>query len=70
MPTTYKTLRTTFTYHLAFPTSAEATKAITSTKPITNSNTQKAHFWPAIRFSLWEEQKSFFDLTISHLQLV
>src|SRR4030042_5436635 len=24
-------------------------KAITSTKPITNSNTQKAHFWPAIR---------------------
>src|SRR3990172_8495683 len=29
---------------------AEAMKAITSTKPITNSNTQKAHFWPAIRF--------------------
>src|SRR5659263_2537 len=28
---------------------AEAMKAITSTKPITNSNTQKAHFWPAIR---------------------
>src|SRR4030043_1648276 len=28
---------------------AEAIKAITSTKPITNSNTQKAHFRPAIR---------------------
>src|SRR3989304_7761831 len=28
---------------------AEAMKAITSTKPITNSNTQKAHVWPAIR---------------------
>ena len=30
---------------------SEATKAITSTKPITNSNTQKAHFWPAIQAS-------------------
>src|SRR4030065_1146203 len=49
MPTTYKTLRRTFTCHLAFPMGAEAMKAITSTKPITNSNTQKAHVWPAIR---------------------
>src|SRR5512139_3079493 len=47
MPTMYKTLRTTFTCHLTFPTPAEAIKAITSTKPITNSNTQKAHFWLA-----------------------
>ena len=28
---------------------AEATKAIASTKPITNSSAQKAHLWPAIR---------------------
>src|SRR4030043_783348 len=49
MPTTYKTLRTTYNCHLAFPMGAEAMKAITSTKPTPNSNTQKAHFWPAIR---------------------
>src|SRR3990172_1146573 len=49
MPTTYKALRIILTCQRAFPTPAEATKAITSTKPITNSNTQKAHFWPAIR---------------------
>src|SRR3990170_17058 len=49
MPTTYKALRMTFTCQRAFPTPAEAIKAITSTKPIPNSNTQKAHFWPVIR---------------------
>ena len=49
MPTTYKALRIIFTCQRAFPMGAEAMKAITSTKPITNSNTQKAHFWPAIR---------------------
>src|SRR4030043_708264 len=58
MPTTYKTLCTPFTGHLAFPTPAEATKAITSTKPITNSNTQKAHFWPAIRLFRMSNQTS------------
>src|SRR4030065_101920 len=49
MPTMYKALRGIFTCQRAFPMGAEAIKAITSTKPITNSNTQKAHFWPAIR---------------------
>src|SRR5512147_302325 len=49
MPTTYRTLSTTYNCHLAFPMGAEAINAITSTKPITNSNAQKPHFWPAIR---------------------
>src|SRR3990172_10663197 len=49
MPTTYKALRIILTCQRAFPMGAEAIKAITSIKPITNSNTQKAHFWPAIR---------------------
>src|SRR5512140_919900 len=47
MPARYKALRTTFTGQRAFPMGAEATKAITSTKPITNSSIQKARFWPA-----------------------
>jgi hypothetical protein len=50
IPTTYKTLWRTFTCHLAFPTPAEAIKAIPSIKPITNSSIQKAHFCPEARF--------------------
>jgi transposase-like protein len=49
MPTTYKTLRTTYNCHLAFPIGAEAIKANISTKPIVVSNAQKAHLLPLIR---------------------
>src|SRR4030067_2853187 len=49
MPTTYRAPRMIFTCQRAFPMGAEATKAITSTKPITNSNAQKAYFWLSIR---------------------